>query len=357
MSYPQPAIGPFPYRLAASTLKGMPLPLNEAPPPLAETLAIQENVAARAQLLAAGMDDMAIYRHLRRGDWQRLLPGVYLLAVAPIATEQRRIAASLYSGDNAQLTGLSGLHWYGFRHAPGTDKVHMLVRHETRRRSTGFVLVQRTHALDRATRDLGLYRVVSPARAVVDACRAAGDLRTVRAIITEAVQRNFAPLNVIADEVARANRSRTAIARQVISEVSDGVRSSPEAELREALLESRVIPLILWNPMLLAPDGSLLPRPDGYIPDAAVALEVDSREHHSDNDDWARTLHRHNLFSQFGVLVLHFLPTEIRAEPTRVRRIVERAYLSRIENPTAPLIRAPSSTETVKGVPLLTREP
>jgi hypothetical protein len=120
------------------------------------------------------------------------------------------------------------------------------------------------------------------------------------------------------------------LTRRALTEVADGVRSAPEAGLRDVVRSSKVLGEALWNPVLEADDGQILPTPDGLLPDAAIALEVDSRAHHSGPDDWERTLRRHNLLSQHGVLVLHFTPKEIRDEPARVRRMIEHTYLERI---------------------------
>jgi len=293
------------------------------------TLERQDQIITRRQLIALGFNDFAITRRVRRGHWLRVLPGIYLLATGPLSNEQRRIAAGFYAGAGAQLTGQSALHWHGFRYVPATDRVHVLVPHETRRRSIGFVVVHRTHELDPNARQTEHYQVASPGRAVVDACRATSDVRTVRAIMAEAVQSRFTSVNGLDKELRRAGRSRTAVARRVLHELVEGVRSSPEAELRDITRSSSVVPNVLWNPRLVTPDGQPLPTPDGWIPEAGIALEVDSRTHHFDADDWARTLRRHNLLARCGIVVLHFTPKEIREEPARVLRIIERTYVSR----------------------------
>src|SRR6185436_11711887 len=99
------------------------------------------------------------------------------------------------------VTGQAALHWHGFRYAPASDRVHMLIPHERHRRSVGFVLVQRTHELDERARETEFYRVTSPGRAVVDACRATLDIRAARAIMAESVQRCFVSLNTLDDEI------------------------------------------------------------------------------------------------------------------------------------------------------------
>jgi hypothetical protein len=148
-------------------------------------------------------------------------------------------------------------------------------------------------------------------------------------MMAEAVQRDFASPAAIDEEIRRAARSRTALARQALTEVLAGVRSEPEAKLRDITSRSAILPPILWNPRLSTEDGVELPTPDGWIAQAAIALEVDSREHHSSPDDWRRTLRRHNVLTQRGAIVLHFTPLEIRTQPRQVLRSIDATYLTR----------------------------
>ncbi|HEY7225397.1 MAG TPA: type IV toxin-antitoxin system AbiEi family antitoxin domain-containing protein [Micromonosporaceae bacterium] len=308
-------------------------------PTLGATLDRQHDVLSRGQLLAAGVDDMTIHRYARMGRWLRLLPGIYLVEPTVVGTEHKRIAVALYAGEQAQLTGLTVLHWYGFRYAAATDKIHVLVPHTTRRRSTGFAVVQRALALDPAARDGGLYWVTSPARAVVDACRMLTQLRDVRAIVAEAVHSAHTSATSIDAEIRRAVRSRTGLVRRALTEVTGGIRSAPEAELLDLTARSSVLSGMLWNPTLTTLDGRPLPTPDGWIPEVGIALEVDSAEHHSDSGDgWRRTLERHNELSKYGVEVLHFTPSEIRAFPRRVLTTIEEAYRSRLASTARALV-------------------
>ncbi|HEY0700443.1 MAG TPA: type IV toxin-antitoxin system AbiEi family antitoxin domain-containing protein [Micromonospora sp.] len=314
-----------------------------------ETAGGQQQIITRAQLVECGVTDIYISRQIRRGWWQRVLPATYALVTGALSDEQRRVSASLYVGRGAQITGLSALAWYGFRYAPPSDRVRLIIPHGTRRGSAGHVVVARALSLDDNARDAGLYQLCSPARAVVDAGRELHDLRTVRAVLAEAVQRGFTNLDALDEEVKRAKRSRTALVRRAFTESVDGVRSAPEAELRQCLSVSRVLPEIRWNPRLSGPDGVVLPTPDGYLEDAAIALEVDSREYHFTPTGWARTIDRHNELSRYGVLILHFTPARIRRDPAGVRQIVEDAYRSRRGSGATcgVFVGAPSYTQSV----------
>ncbi|WP_230688993.1 type IV toxin-antitoxin system AbiEi family antitoxin domain-containing protein [Micromonospora sp. WMMD558] len=83
--------------------------MPEHPPELVDVAERQQQIVTRAQLLAAGFDDMYLYRQTRRGLWQRVLPATYALVTGTLTEEQRRIAATLYAGPDAQLTGLAAL--------------------------------------------------------------------------------------------------------------------------------------------------------------------------------------------------------------------------------------------------------
>jgi hypothetical protein len=303
--------------------------LRNLRPALNEILDRQQDIVARHQLLAAGVRDMTIYRRVRSGAWQRVLAGVYRLNMKPLTEEHRRVAAALFAGPDAQITGLSALHWYGFNHAPSSGTVQVLMPHQTRRRSAGFVVVHRTLEMDDKPRHTDLYQLASPARAVIDACRWLTSLRDIRAIMAEAVQRNFASIRALDEELRRARRSRTALARRALNEVIEGVRSTYEAELRAITLRSKILPPLEWNPPLFEPDGKRLPTPDALIRDVALAIEVDSRKYHAEDRKWNRTLKRGNELTRWVYGVLHFTPEEIRDEPDMVLQMIEDAYLRR----------------------------
>src|SRR5262249_20473874 len=95
------------------------------------------------------------------------------------------------------------------------------------------------------------------------------------------------------------------------------------------LRRSRVLPALLWNTPLRTATGVTLPTPDGWIADAAIAIEVESREYHYRPEDWKRTLERPNELAQRRILVLQFPPAQISDDPERVLRTVEDAYLRR----------------------------
>jgi hypothetical protein len=84
------------------------------------------------------------------------------------------------------------------------------------------------------------------------------------------------------------------------------------------LIKRGKIPLPLFNVRLHSADGALIAIPDAWWPEAGVAAEVDSREWHLSPADWERTMSRHAQMSRYGIIVLHFTPRQIRADPPGV---------------------------------------
>jgi len=168
-------------------------------------------------------------------------------------------------------------------------------------------------------------RYAFPARAVVDTARWLTDLREVRALVGDAVQNRHCAVAQLADELRAGGTPNGALLRKVIAEVADGVRSAPEAELRELFIKAR-LPMPLFNPRLYLPSGKFIACPDAWWPEAGVAIEIDSRRWHLAPDDWERTMARHSDLGQYGIVTLHATPHQLRSDPDPFLRKAANAY-------------------------------
>ena len=83
-------------------------------PELCRLLADQSGVLSRAQALGCGLDDNDIERLLRRREWARIHPGVYVEHTGPPTWDQRAWAAVLACWP-AALAGSSALRAHGLR--------------------------------------------------------------------------------------------------------------------------------------------------------------------------------------------------------------------------------------------------
>ena len=91
------------------------------------------------------------------------------------------------------------------------------------------------------------------------------------------------------------------------------------------------------NVVVLSATGEYLARPDAWFDDVALAVEVDSREHHADGDGWRRTLARQRRCAAHGVVVVPVTPREIASQPTAVARAIASAYAEAALRPRPPV--------------------
>ena len=158
------------------------------------------------------------------------------------------------------------------------------------------------------------------------------------------MQAGFATVEQLRTEVERAQIRGTALIREAVRDLEGGAQSAPEAELLRAWQQSP-LPTALWNAALTLPNGEFLARPDAYLPDHGVAVEVDLREHHLSPVDWERTMRRHARMSARGIVVLHYPPSRIRQEIQAVLGEIARTVDTRsgMGAPNVLVVRGPSA--------------
>jgi very-short-patch-repair endonuclease len=308
---------------------------------LGKLLDKQYLVIARAQTLECGMTDEALRYRIRAGGlWQRLLPGVYLAMPGTPGFDQRDMAALLYAGAGSVITGPAALRRYGIKRGikpqQGFD-VDVLVPASKQPQSTGFVRIHRSVRTPGKFGTHGPIRFALAPRAVADAARELRDLREVRAVVADCVQHRWCSVAELAQELRAGPVAGSALLRQGLAEVADGVRSTAEADLLDLVREGR-LPMPMLNARLFV-GSALLAVADAWWPDARVVVEVDSREWHLSPEDWEKTLRRHARMSAQGILVLHFTPRQLRTEPAKVIATI-RAALEAARAGGQPAVRA-----------------
>jgi hypothetical protein len=317
------------------------------PDGLGELLDRQLSVVSREQLLAAGMSDRSMqYRIRARGPWQVLLPGVYLGVTGTPSMLQKEMAALLYAGPGSLITGPVALMHYSIRSTPDLDTIDVLVPARRQRRNAGFARLHRTARMPARSAASGPVRLALAARAVADTAWQLTNLKDVRAVVAGAVQLGRCTISELAGELASGPVRGSAMFRTALSEVTDGVRSTAESDLRD-LIKAAQLPTPLFNPSLYVGD-SFLVKPDAWWPDAGVAAEVDSRQWHLGPADHERTTIRHDLMAEAGIIALHFLPSQIRREPAVVAQRIKGALANGRMRPPLPIrtIPCPGSAAT-----------
>lgn len=307
---------------------------------LGQLLDQQLCVVSRRQLLDLGMKDTAMQWRVRTGGpWQALLPGVYLGQTGAPNLLQKEMAALLYAGPGSFITGPAALINHGLRNPVALEIVDVLVPGGRQRVSAGFARLHRTYRMPSQVIMTGPLRLVVAARAVADTARVLTELRDVRAVVADAVQRNRCTVPDLAGELRDGPVKGSAMFRSVLAEVADGIRSTAEGDLRDVIRMAK-LPTPLFNADLFLGD-TFLARPDAWWPDAGVSAEVDSYEWHLSPADADRTRMRHDLMGAAGIIPLHFSPRQVRRERAEVIRLIKDALASGLNRPPLPIRTIP----------------
>jgi hypothetical protein len=231
-------------------------------------------------------------------------------------TLQQEMAALLYAGPGSVITGPAALRSHHIR-TELTEFVDVLVPSTRQRRDTNFVRLHRTSRMPGRIWEAGPVRYVMPARAVADAVHAMTSLRDVRAVVADAVQRDTCAIKTLATELGQGSAKGSALFREALADVADGIRSAAEGDLRDLLARSG-LPMPLFNPWLYDEHGNFVARPDAWWPELGIAVEVDSKQWHTSPEDHAKTLARGRRMARYQIVVLRFTPRQIRTQPAEV---------------------------------------
>src|SRR5690242_20507683 len=267
----------------------------------------QLDLITRQQALTSGLTRHALGHRLRPGGpWRTLLPGVYLAVTGAPTPLQQEMAALLYAGPGSLVTGPAALRCHHIG-AAEPDLVDVLVPAARQRHDIGFVRLYRTARMPERIWERGPIRYVPPARAVADTARGMTNLRDVRAVVADAVQRRACQVRDLAAELTAGPNAGSALFRMALADVAGGIQSVAEADLKDLLVKAK-IPMPLFNPALYDKNGTFIARPDAWWPELGIAIEVDSAEWHISPEDHASTLARGRRLARYQIVVLRFTP-------------------------------------------------
>ena len=299
---------------------------------LAAIFSKQHGIVARRQVVACAMSPKALrYRTRPDGPWQVVLPGIYAGERGRLSQEQRAVAAFLYAARGIAITGTAAAAFHGLRATPG-DFVDVLVPLHYRRSDAGFARLRCTSIVPGVTFQDGVVSYVALDRAIADAVRQFGEMAEVRDLVASAVQRGKVDVWQLIRELDLGPKQGSARLRLALAEVSDGVRSVAENDLRLIIRQFR-LPVPLYNPRLYV-GGKFLASPDAWWEDKAVAVEVESKAWHLAPADWERTLARRALMAAEGIVVVPLPPSKLRTAQQQVAREIRAA----LANSRGPLV-------------------
>jgi hypothetical protein len=279
---------------------------------LGRTLAAQHQVINRRQALACGIPHSTLNSWCTpSGKWQKLLPGVYLTVTGKPTSEQRLVAAMLYAGSRAAITGPAALRLHRLR-SPGPDVIDVLVPWAVKRQSVGFVRTHRTTRVPDGYR-VGVVRFADPARAVADAARVLTSPDDVKSVVAEAIQKRACSIAEIGLELEKGASRDSVALRAALASARAGVRSVAEDRFRERVQRSN-LPAPRYNVFLRAMNGTDIGEVDAWWADAGVSVEIDSQEYHFYRADWLRTDAKRSRLLKHGIFPHNIAPARVTSD-------------------------------------------
>lgn len=257
-------------------------------PHVAALLRFQDGVISRRQVLEAGLTDVDIERKLRRREWARIHPGVYVEHTGPPTWNQRAWAAVLFYWP-AALGGDSALAVQNVRgyDAMAGEPIEVSVDRDRRVvRQLGIVVRQnaRFESLCHMRLDPPRQRVEHAALGV--ASRKRGLDRSV-GVLADVVQQGRTTPRRLLDALSERPRLRhRSVLTMVLADVQSGVHSVLEHRYLRDVERAHGLPSGRRQGRVEAV-GSVTYRDVDYV-DFSLTMELDGRIGHSAVDDqWA----------------------------------------------------------------------
>ena len=285
-------------------------------------IAGQFGLATARQLEEAGWTRSAIRHARERGIWQSPYPGVVIPQQGSPDPDLRLAAAALWAGPRAVLTGSLALRRLGMK-VPDPEVAIFLVPDSGRARQAGSTWVRRTSRPVGTVVEQGCIRIVPAVRGLADAA-VLEDLaeKDLEHLTISVLQQGRTTPEELERELWQRPRAKVAPLLQGLLAFRQGAWSRPEGALRTLWSAHPDLPELITNCRLETLDGELIAMPDGYVKDAALAIQVHSRTHHQGVDDrggdrWAQTVEHDSDMVAHGIRVLGVSPWTIYSRPTR----------------------------------------
>jgi hypothetical protein len=289
-----------------------------------------DGVIRRSDLLAAGVSQHTLATRCRPGGpWQRLLPGVLLLANSPPTRRQRLKAAVLYAGVNSIITGIEALHEHGLA-VSKNEEVHVLVATDRRITTRDYVRVERTKRLPSPMISQGL-KFAPSVRAAVDAARHAQDPAQQRMLLLAPVHNGLRTVDQLRTELDAGSQRGTAALRVLLDEpVEPALTSTVHLGWAQRVLKRLPLPAPNWNVPIYDQSDEQIAIADAWWDEVGLAWDFSNQR-----DTFARA--RHTAFTQAGVIVVSTPTTELREDPDVVAEDLTSAFFNASRRPRPPV--------------------
>lgn len=277
----------------------------------------QASLVQRSAALELGMTEAEIEHRLRRGYWQRLHPGVYLVGVSEPSWEQRARAAVL-AAPGSVLSHRAAGRWWALD-GLADEVVDLTIPHAGGARVQG-AKVHRARSL--SAPDVTVHSgvpITTVGRTLLDLGRYLGP-RHLEIALESALRRGITSADALAGLAAGSDARvpGVKVLRAVLVGREPGRPAGSAAEVEFALaLRIGGAPPGERQYVLKLPQGTTYVL-DRAWPDLKVAVEIDGFAFHSGRQQHSADLVRQNEIVRAGWTLLRYAPSQVAARPRAV---------------------------------------
>jgi predicted transcriptional regulator of viral defense system len=262
----------------------------------------QAGAISRQQLLDAGLNAQMIKRRLERKRWQQLYRGVYAVFSGPPNRDTWLWAAVLRAGPGAVLSRLTAAELHGLLDSPA-ESIYVTVP-STRRIITSGIVVRTSRRVDEARQPGREPPRTSVEETVLDLVQLARTFDDACGWITRACSRRLTTEDRLraAMEARKKMRWRAEL-DDVLAAAGDGIHSVLEYRYLRDVERAHGLPRSRHQVRVVI-DGKPVYR-DAYYDEYRVAVELDGRLAHPDDERW-RDSRRDNMAGARGVVTYRY---------------------------------------------------
>lgn len=286
----------------------------------------QGGVVTRWQCLAAGLTAAEVMTRIRRGEWERVRPGVFQLPGTAVLVgdlrleEQLNLAAALLRHPGSVVSHESASRVWRLPLVGRDRRRGTVSRGGTRPRTPdsachGRVLVSRMPVHHVAT-VAGWLRVTSPARTIADLARTRGE-RCGIAAADHALREKLCVREDLMQVVKDCNLF-PAIDRAVnVAHLASGLAASPLESISRYELLTGGLALVEEQVVILDPGGEFVARVD-FVVDGVVVGEADGFGKYASREDLVAEKIREDRLRELGYEVVCWTWDEVYRAPSVV---------------------------------------
>ena len=275
---------------------------NNIPAEIAEIARWQAGAISRQQLLAAGLSAQAIKRRIRYHRWQQLHRGVYAVFSGPPGRETWLWAAVLRAGAGAVLSHLTAAELHGLLDRPA-EMIFVTIP-STRRTEIPGLIVRTSAQIAQARQPNRQPPRTTVEETTLDLTELADTFDDAATWITRACGRRLTTAEKLRSAMAERKKMRwRAELNDVLAAAADGVHSVLEYRYLRDVERAHGLPPSRRQVRVVI--GGRVVYRDAYYEKYRVAIELDGRAAHPDDERWRD--HRRDLQAGAHAIVTYRL--------------------------------------------------